>query len=71
VENEDLDEGVESDGVESDDDKAENAAHQPPQALAFEIDLDIDINSQALIDMVSTIPMLLKQCHSYSLLRWP
>jgi hypothetical protein len=49
VENEDLDEGVESDGVESDDDEAENAAHQPPQALAFEIDPDIDINSQALI----------------------
>jgi hypothetical protein len=29
---------------------------QPPQALAFEIDPDIDINSQALIDMVSTNP---------------
>jgi hypothetical protein len=56
VENGDLDNGVESDGVESDDDEAENAAHQPPQALAFEIDPDIDINSQALIDMVSTNP---------------
>jgi hypothetical protein len=56
VENKNLDEGVESDGVESDDDEAENAAHQLPQALAFEIDPDIDINSQALIDMVSTNP---------------
>jgi hypothetical protein len=53
MENKDLDEGVESDGVESDDDKAENAAYQPPQALAFEIDPDIDINLQTLIDMVS------------------
>jgi len=31
--------------------------HQPAQAVAFEIHPDIDINSKALKDMVSTDPV--------------